>query len=271
MITIVLNAFKRLEYLDHQIKAINNQSVKPSEIIVWQNGSTQRKIPKLENNIKHIYSSYNFGVWSRFSAALNSKSEFICVFDDDTIPGKNWIKNCLQTMEESNGLLGSRGIRFASKKKYLVGEEFGWSNPSDKVEKVDIVGHSWFFKREWLSYFWRELPNFNKFSIVGEDIHFSYILQKYLGLNTYVPPHPKNDKTMWGSDKDLAIKIGTDKFAISYDEVRLKEMDECFQQYIDKGFHLNFLKDLEFKGIYLDKKIKIGKYIKKIIKYDKKN
>lgn len=273
MITVILNAYKRLKYLNRQIEAINNQSIKPTEIIVWQNGTPERQILKLNSNIKHIYSSYNFGVWSRFSVALNSKNEFICVFDDDTIPGKNWIKNCLQTMEEYEGLLGARGVRFASKKKYIVGEEFGWNNPSDETKQVDIVGHSWFFKREWLSYFWKELPNFNKFNLVGEDIHFSYILQKYLGLNTFVPPHLKNDKSMWGSDKDLSIEIGSGsgKFAISYDKTRLKEMDDCFLEYIDRGFELNFLEELKMKGIYLDKKNKIGNYIKKILKNDKES
>ena len=271
MITVILNAYKRLEHLETQIKAIKNQSIKVSEIIIWQNGTTERKIQKLDSDIKHIYSSFNFGVWSRFSAALNSRNEFICVFDDDTIPGKNWIKNCLQTLEKQNGLLGARGVRFASKKKYIVGEEFGWSNPSNEIEQVDIVGHSWFFKREWLSYFWREIPNFNEFSFVGEDIHFSYVLQKYLGLNTYVPPHPNEDKTMWGSNVDLAMKIGTDKFAISYDEKRLNEMDSCLLKYIKKGFQLNFVEDLKIKGIYLDNKMRIGKYIKKYLKNDKEN
>ena len=117
MITVVLNIYKRLEYLEEQIKAINNQSVKVSEIIIWQNGTEERKIPNLDPSIKHIYSTHNFGVWSRFSAALNSKNEFICIFDDDTIPGKNWIKNCLNTIQKYEGLLGSRGVRFASKKK----------------------------------------------------------------------------------------------------------------------------------------------------------
>ena len=118
MITVVLNIYKRLEYLEEQIKAINNQSVKVSEIIIWQNGTEERKIPNLDPSIKHIYSTHNFGVWSRFSAALNSKNEFICIFDDDTIPGKNWIKNCLNTIQKYEGLLGSRGVRFASKKIY---------------------------------------------------------------------------------------------------------------------------------------------------------
>jgi hypothetical protein len=51
----------------------------------------------------------------------------------------------------------------------------------EKVGEADIVGHSWFFERELLTAFWRELPD-PKFDRAGEDIHFSYMLQKYLGL-----------------------------------------------------------------------------------------
>ena len=46
---------------------------------------------------------------------------------------------------------------------------------------------------------------------------------------------------MWGSDQDLAIKLGS-KFAISYNELRLNEMNECFLNYVKKGFNLNLLK-----------------------------
>jgi hypothetical protein len=62
------------------------------------------------------------------------------------------------------------------------------------------VGHSWFFKKEWLSDYWRELPD-PKYDICGEDMHFSYMLQKYKNLPTFVPPHPKDDMEMWGSIK----------------------------------------------------------------------
>jgi hypothetical protein len=44
-------------------------------------------------------------------------------------------------------------------------------------------------------------------------MHFSYTIQKYLGINTYVPPHPKDDKDMWGSLK--AEQYGGDKEATS--------------------------------------------------------
>jgi hypothetical protein len=32
-------------------------------------------------------------------------------------------------------------------------------------------------------------------------MHFSYTIQKYLNLKTYVPPHPENDRSLWGSLK----------------------------------------------------------------------
>lgn len=116
MITVILNVYKRLNHFDNQLAAIKAQSIKPDEIIVWQNGSSENENIKLDNEIKHIYSKYNFGVWARFSAALNSKNEYVCIFDDDTIPGINWLKNCIKTINQTNGLLGSRGVRFASKK-----------------------------------------------------------------------------------------------------------------------------------------------------------
>jgi hypothetical protein len=75
---------------------------------------------------------------------------------------------------------------------------FGWPHNNKNVQEVDWTGHSWFFEKEWLSTYWRELPD-PKYKTCGEDMHFSYMIQKYLGLKSYVPPHPADDKEMWGS------------------------------------------------------------------------
>ena len=53
--------------------------------------------------------------------------------------------------------------------------------------------------KELLTVFWRELPPENLPLIVGEDIHFAHMIQKYTNLGVYVPPHPLNKKNMWGS------------------------------------------------------------------------
>jgi GT2 family glycosyltransferase len=89
-ITVVLNTYKRLDLLEKQIESLLKQTIIPKEIFIWNNSSmpldsnkfVHEKIPIIVFN-----SSMNFGVWSRFSVALNSESRFVAVMDDDTIPG----------------------------------------------------------------------------------------------------------------------------------------------------------------------------------------
>ena len=39
-------------------------------------------------------------------------------------------------------------------------------------------------------------------NVTSQVRHTAVMLQKYLGLNTYVPPHPKGDKELWGKKKN---------------------------------------------------------------------
>jgi len=236
-ITVILNGYKRGSHLEKQLEAIEQQTIKPNEILLWQNFGEQFD-SSLTNKTIHANCNHNFGVWARFAYALNAKSEFICVFDDDTIPGKKWFENCLNTIQIYDGLLGTIGVKFQSKNTYQPIIRHGWAEPNESVTQVDIVGHSWFFRREWLSTFWRELPNISDSNLVGEDIHFSYTLQKYLKKNTYVPPHPKNDMDLWGSQPNTAWKIGQDSNAISMNQQHLKTMSDIYVKYINKGFKI---------------------------------
>jgi hypothetical protein len=234
-ITVVLNGYKRARHFKTQLDAIKNQTIKPKEILLWQNYGEEFD-KNLVSETTHASCNKNLGVWARFAFALNAKTEYICVFDDDTIPGTKWLENCYNTIQKHDGLLGTIGVNFLSKNSYQPIERFGWANPNENVVKVDIVGHAWFFRREWLSTFWRELPDVNQPTIVGEDIHFSYTLKKYLDKNTYVPPHPVNDVEMWGSKPNTAWTIGQDVAAISMNMNNLKIMSDTYVNYINKGF-----------------------------------
>jgi hypothetical protein len=235
MVTVILNGYKRGHVLDQQYNAIKNQTLRPKEIMLWQNkGESFNK--EVTEKMTHVDSNKNFGVWARFAFALNAETEYICVFDDDTIPGKRWLENCYDTIQEYDGLLGTIGVKFKSKNSYQPIERVGWAVPNEKTEEVDIVGHSWFFRREWLSTFWSELPDLNTSRLVGEDIHFSYTLQKYLNKKTYVPPHPKNNMDLWGSIPETAWSIGQDSSAISMNPSHLHEMSKVYVNYINKGF-----------------------------------
>lgn len=248
-ITVVLSGYKR-QNLKEQVEAVKNQSVPVKEIFYWQNttpGFTYDEDTYCELN--SALSNYNYGVWARFAYALNAKSDYVCVLDDDTIPGSMWLENCLNTYKTHPGLLGGIGLRFKNGQyeldqlpdgKYA---RYGWDNVNpdvygnnEEVVEVDIVGHSWFFARDLLSVMWRELPAEHWSMLCGEDIHFSYMLQKYTDLKTYVPPHPKGDTRMWSSLK--AIQYGADQYATAYETLGSGEMKKYLQYCVDNGFVL---------------------------------
>jgi len=240
-ISIILNGYKRSKHFKAQLEAIKNQTVKPNQILFWQNKGDNFD-PELTKDLIHANCNHNLGVWSRFAFALNAKSDYICIFDDDTIPGPRWLENCLETIKTHDGLLGTIGCIFENKDQYLNMRRVGWANPNPTTEVVDIVGHSWFFKREDLSLFWRELPDKEHTIFAGEDVHFSYMLQKYTNKKTYVPPHPPHDMSMWGSMPETAYSIGTDDASISLNPTIGIDIQTSFSVYINKGFKI--LKEL---------------------------
>lgn len=243
-VCVVLNGYRRPEYLSRQVESIMEQSVSPNEIFYWQNSIKDIAYDEsCSDALIAAKSNHNFGVWSRFAYALNSKSDYICIFDDDTIPGKLWLENCISTHEDHPGLLGTIGIVFDPPSdgciNYARNYRVGWDGPNKSVTKVDIVGHCWFFHRDLLSVFWRELPDLGQSMSVGEDIHFSYVIQKYTTYGVYVPPHPLENKEMWGSL--LGWEMGNDGKATA--NYAIPEMINTLDKYVKKGFRILRLGD----------------------------
>jgi len=235
-ITCILNGYKRPENLNLIYEALNNQTVKPKEIRLWYN------LPEDDTSVNYdllhdlngIMSFKNLGCWARFAFALLADTEYICIFDDDTVPGKRWLENCLNTINTYNGLLGTVGLIYGNKYSYFEGTtRHGWPNPNEGTLEVDIVGHSWFFRRDWLHYLFIEKSHSWN---VGEDIHFSYMLQKYAGIKTFVPPHPKDNKEMWGSIN--GYKLGSGKEAMGQNYELTSKMDYYFKLTVNNGWGL---------------------------------
>jgi GT2 family glycosyltransferase len=234
-ITVILNGFKRPQFLKEQVEAIKNQTIKPKEIMLWQNNS-EGFDKDLTDTLTTSTCNKNLGVWARFAYALNAKTEYICIFDDDTIPGDMWFENCLETMKTHEGLLGTVGLIYDTPHSYRPNTRYGWADINNsETMMVDIVGHSWFFERDWLHYLWECCPDYNSMFLSGEDIGFSYILQKY-GINTYVPPHPADNTNLWGSDHTKAMLYGTENVAISLQPGGMDKFNNALNYYMNKGF-----------------------------------
>ena len=152
-ISVILNVYKRSSNFEIQLNAVKSQSISPFEILVWENGTEQ--VPEeFREGLTISRGGKNFGVWARFAYALNATGDYICVFDDDTIPGNRWLENCYKTMLKTPGLLGTRGVIFENPNAYSMHRDVGVYGPNEKTQQVDIVGHSWFFKKSWLANFW---------------------------------------------------------------------------------------------------------------------
>jgi glycosyltransferase involved in cell wall biosynthesis len=245
-VDVVLNCYRRTRWLDEQIKAVDNQTIKIDNIYGWRNESDQEVSKELQDRMIFANCNQNLGVWSRFAFALNSTADYVCVLDDDTIPGEKWIENCLETMKTNEGLLGTVGVLFGDRHySWQKLRRVGWCDPNEETTQVDIVGHSWFFPRDLLSVLWRELPTGEIPPIVGEDIHFSHMIQKYTDLATYVPPHPKDDMSLWGSTK--GEEYGHSQEGISMTQFSTQSgqrftagqlMGVCLSKAVDDGFKM---------------------------------
>jgi hypothetical protein len=177
-------------------------------VVVWHNGSDT--VPDMETMAQadYIYCKSNWGVWTRFDFCHAFRTKYICVFDDDCIPGRKWLENCLETQShEAPTVLGAFGVVFVGgqrkNRKY-----YGPGHDSDVATEVDIVGHSWFFPSAWL-------PDFYGFSrpghkTCGEDYCWSLVAQQH-GKPVLVPRHPRSDPQLWGS---LRHELGDDKVAL---------------------------------------------------------
>ena len=112
-ITVILNGYKRPHALEAQSNSLRRQTIKPHTVMFWQNRDDDTRFDYSPlNGAVVTTSNANFGVWARFAYALNAQTEYICVLDDDTVPGSKWLENCVNTIKETEGLLGAIGVVF---------------------------------------------------------------------------------------------------------------------------------------------------------------
>mgnify|MGYP005826221023 CR=1 FL=1 len=213
-ITVILSVWRR-DHLNRQIGSIMSQSKKPYQVWIYQNENHFNiNIPeeiKKEHKISVIQSKdINFKFHARFALPLLCDTEYVAIFDDDTIPGQRWLENCIKTSKKNNSIVLARGLTVRPGYEKQRDQNLfatGDGRPIETDTEVDLGGHCWFFKTEWCNYMWRDRPfSWNN----GEDIHFSAACKFYGGIRSFVPEMPANDMSLWG---DLEQHLGADQHA----------------------------------------------------------
>lgn len=211
-VTAILTVYKRSQYLPMQIKALREQSVPPDEIWVWcnENDSDTEDYSAMADRV--ICSNANWKFWGRFAIANLARTEFVAIIDDDILPRKHWIRNCIDTVRNGfDGILGGSGAILPKSGGYSSKHKVGWNGHHyDNATEVDVICQTWFFAKKHLQYIWRDPPDTWE---NGEDIHFSCSALKYGGVKSYVPPHPEDNEDMWSCLPDFG-KMANDSAAV---------------------------------------------------------
>jgi hypothetical protein len=261
-VSVILTLYKRPEKLIEQVNAIENQTLKPKEVILFHDAATPPISFDLDAILKKRITNYikvenNVGVWGRFAGGLLATSKYVCFFDDDTIPGKRWLENCHSQMLIKRGLYGAIGIDSKNLRNYPYSEyrRWGWANPSERRKEVDFVGHSWFLKKDWLGAMWIDYSRFYNFKYVAEDAFLSYSLRKWMKIRTFVPPHPEGGFDFYGSNPQLAVEYGEKSGeSIGLNPVFLGKMNEALSLLADFGMPRRPVKmsNIDFRGMLKD-------------------
>ncbi|CAF4179212.1 unnamed protein product, partial [Rotaria sordida] len=137
--------------------------------------------------------------FGRFQLALQCRTKYVVVFDDDCIPQVRYLEIAMYTIntEQYRGILGTKGVPALSNVFY------GPVSKSNRIIEADVVGGSWFMETEWVKLMFHDkIHSWN----TGEDIHLCANARKYANIRSFVMPVDGKDLSTHSFSKDyLAI------------------------------------------------------------------
>jgi len=191
-ISLYIPAYNAEKTIDKSIKSILNQTLKPQEIIVINDSSTDRTLNILKNfnEIKIINNKENYGLAKSRNIALKySKYDYLASIDSDVICKKDWLETLFKTMINKNvDLIGGKLID-----KYIKEPANHWrsyylkQNWGDEYIKNPqfIFGANSLLNKKKINYL--NIRYNETFRTNGEDVNFSKIL-KSKNCNLYYEP-----------------------------------------------------------------------------------
>jgi hypothetical protein len=188
---VVLTVYKR-NNIEDQLKHINNQTIKPDYLVVFQN-ENHVDISNLKKNYNfiHIKSDYNTKFFGRFASCFTFPVDICMVLDDDIMPGNNCLKNYMEQCIKLNSIIGGNG-RIAMNNKNSPHPPVALFDTGIRPDHilVDFVGHLWCFKKEWLHYMFYIKP----FTYdTGEDMHLCFSCKILGNIDSYIGKQLKFD------------------------------------------------------------------------------
>jgi glycosyltransferase involved in cell wall biosynthesis len=191
-ISLYIAAYNAEKTIEKSIKSILQQTLKPKEIIIINDCSTDKTLNLLKkfNQIKIINNKKNYGLAKSRNIALKySKYNFLASIDSDVVCKKNWLETLFNTMVKKKAdLIGGKLID-----KYIKEPANHWrsyylkQNWGDKqINNPQFIFGANFLLNK------KKIKNLNikyneTFRTNGEDVNFSKVL-KSKNCNLYYEP-----------------------------------------------------------------------------------
>ena len=191
-ISLYIAAYNAEKTIEKSIKSILQQTLKPKEIIIINDCSTDKTLNLLKkfSQIKIINNKKNYGLAKSRNIALKySKYNFLASIDSDVVCKKNWLETLFNTMVKKKAdLIGGKLID-----KYIKEPANHWrsyylkQNWGDKqINNPQFIFGANFLLNK------KKIKNLNikyneTFRTNGEDVNFSKVL-KSKNCNLYYEP-----------------------------------------------------------------------------------
>ncbi len=151
MLCVVIPVINHIEWTDNCLKSLNEGIVKPSEIIIIDNGSTDNYKMMLDKyyrdlNILYIHNDENIGVNASWNLALNiTRRKNILFLNNDTYANIYFIQKVLNVMKDPN--IGICSPRREIAIHHLPLNNFPEENPEIE-DSIYIDGWAYTMKKE---------------------------------------------------------------------------------------------------------------------------
>ena len=191
-ISLYIAAYNAEKTIEKSIKSILQQTLKPKEIIVINDCSTDKTLSLLKNfnQIKVINNKKNYGLAKSRNIALKySKYDLLASIDSDVICKKNWLEKLFNTMiKKKADLIGGKLTEKYVKepanhwRSYYLKQNWG----NKQINNPQFVFGANFLLNK------KKIKNLNikyneAFRTNGEDVNFSNVL-KSKNCNLYYEP-----------------------------------------------------------------------------------
>lgn len=151
-VSVIIPNYNGIKFIDNCMKALSTQSIKHFETIVVDNGSTdgsKKLVKESYANARIIELDKNYG----FSRAVNegiraAKSEFVILLNNDTEVHKDFVKELLVSIEESDKIFSCSAKMLQLYDKELIDDAgdyycaLGWAFARGKGKSKSLYNKS---------------------------------------------------------------------------------------------------------------------------------